>query len=281
MEVFQRGGLFPSTKIITLYRKGDFGVEARYTNKQELPAGTEPLIAKWQLKGVVPSDGESSIACKLKLRNDPSGFYTIESAHTVEEKLVKELIEKETKEGEEEDEEAEPEYREVKKLVKKNDLEIVCFSSALSEEARQAAYEKEHSLIMEDKLVADTEDKKNALEEYIYELRGKLDEQYKDFASDEEKEKLTGMLMKAEDWLYEDGFDSSKAKYIAKYEELASIGNVIRGRYLAKEEERKQAIRQKHEQAQASAMAEKLAAARQASKDTEKKNEDGDVEMDN
>lgn len=281
LEVFPRGGLFPSTKIITLYRKGDFGVEARYTNKNELPAGTKPLIAKWQLKGVVPSDGESSIACKLKLRNDPSGFYTIESAHTVEEKLVKELIEKEPKEGEEEDEEAEPEYREVKKLVKKNDLEIVCFSSALSEEARQAAYEKEHSLIMEDKLVADTEDKKNALEEYIYELRGKLDEQYKDFASDEEKEKLTGMLMKAEDWLYEDGFDSSKAKYIAKYEELASIGNVIRGRYLAKEEERKQAIRQKHEQAQASAMAEKLAAARQASKDTEKKNEDGDVEMDN
>ena len=136
-------------------------------------------------------------------------------------------------------------------------------------------------MIMEDKLVADTEDRKNALEEYIYELRGKLDEQYKDFASDQEKEKLTGMLLKTEDWLYEDGYDSSKAKYIAKYEELASIGNVIRGRYLAKEEEKKQAIRQKQEQAQASAMAEKLAAARQASKDTEKKNEDGDVEMDN
>ncbi len=64
-------------------------------------------------------------------------------------------------------------------------------SPRLSEEARQAAYEKEHSMIMEDKLVADTEDRKNALEEYIYELRGKLDEQYKDFASDEEKEKLS------------------------------------------------------------------------------------------
>ena len=48
--------------------------------------------------------------------------------------------------------------------------------------------------------------------------------------------------MKAEDWLYEDGEDSTKAKYIAKYEELASIGNVIKGRYLAKEQEKRNNI---------------------------------------
>lgn len=41
---------------------------------------------------------------------------------------------------------------------------------------------------MEDKLVAETEDRKNALEEYIYTLRAKLEEEYKDFASDAEKE---------------------------------------------------------------------------------------------
>ncbi len=85
------------------------------------------------------------------------------------------------------------------------------------------------------------------------------------------KRKNYPYVMKAEDWLYEDGLIQVRLNTSAKYEELASIGNVIRGRYLAKEEERKQAIRQKHEQAQASAMAEKLAAARQASKDSEKK----------
>ncbi|ODV69441.1 heat shock protein 70 [Hyphopichia burtonii NRRL Y-1933] len=284
LEVFPRGGLFPSTKIITLYRKGDFEVEAKYTNREELPKGTESTLVKWVIKGVVPNEGESSIPVKLKLRNDPSGFYTIESAHTVEEKLVKELVE--PKEGEEVDEDAEPEYREVKKLVKKDDLTIIAQTSALTDESREKLTEKENSLVMEDKLVADTEDRKNALEEYIYELRGKLDEQYKDFASDEEKSKLSDMLMKTEDWLYEDGFDSTKAKYIAKYEELASIGNIIRGRYLAKEEEKKQALRQKQEASQAAAMAEKLAAARQANKDkpeekTEEKAEEKaeDIEM--
>jgi heat shock protein len=275
LEVFPRGGVFPSTKVITLFRKGDFEVEARYTTKEELTAGTEPVVAKWLIKGVVPSEGETSIASKLKLRNDPSGFYTIESAYTVEEKLVKELVENEDAE-----EDAEPEYKEVKKLVKKNDLEIVQLSAALDLSVREAYIERENALVMEDKLVADTEERKNNLEEYIYELRGKLEEQYKDFASDAEKEKLTGLLMKAEDWLYDDGYDSTKARYIAKYEELASIGNVIRGRYLAKEEEKKQAYRQKQEAAQSAAMAEKLAAARAASAAKETKTEDADVDMD-
>lgn len=284
LEVFPRGGLFPSTKIITLFRKGDFEIVAKYTNKAELPAGTDPIVVKWSIKGVVPNQGDSSIPVKLKLRNDPSGFYTIESAYTVEEKLVKELVE--PKEGEEVDEDAEPEYREVKKVVKKDDLIIEATSAALSEDVRNKFIENENKLVMEDKLVADTEDRKNALEEYIYELRGKLDDQYKDFASDAEKEKLSGLLMKAEDWLYYEGEDSTKAKYIAKYEELASIGNIIRGRYLAKEEEKKQAIRQKQEAAQAAAMAEKLAAAREANKGGEEKpkeepkqEEEIDIEM--
>lgn len=285
LEVFPRGGTFPSTKIITLYRKGDFEVEARYTNKNEMPAGVEPLIAKWTIKGVKPNEGETSIATKLKLRNDPSGFYTIESAYTTEEKIVKELVEKEPKEGEEEEEESEPEYREVKKTVKKDDLIIEVQSAALTEEERAAFFEKENALVVADKLVADTEDRKNALEEYIYELRGKLEDQYKDFASDDEKARLSEMLMKAEDWLYDDGYDSTKAKYIAKYEELAAIGNLIRGRYLAKEEEKKQAIRQKQEADQMAKMAEKMAAQREASKGSEgekkddKKEEQGE-EMD-
>ena len=49
-------------------------------------------------------------------------------------------------------------------------------------------------MYMEDKLVADTEDKKNELEAHIYELRGKIDEQYAEFASEEEKTALRAKL---------------------------------------------------------------------------------------
>lgn len=290
LEVFPKGGLFPSTKMITLYRKGpSFEVEAKYTKPKELPKGTEHFIAKWKIGNVEPSAGESSIAVKLKLRNDPSGFYTIESAHTVEEQIVKELIEpkegeskgNDEEDGEEEEATAEPQYKEVKKLVKKNDCSIEVECAALPEAQLQKFIEEEGQMLAEDKLVADTEERKNQLEEYIYELRGKLGDQYKDFAKKEEVEKLTGLLQKAEDWLYEDGYESTKAKYIAKYEELASIGNVIRGRFLAKEQEKKEQFRQKQEAAQAQAMAEKMANARKDNKNgDDKKDAEGDTKMD-
>lgn len=266
LEVFPRGGLFPATKIITLHRQaGSFNIEAKYTNRSELPVGTEDVVARWSIGGIVPDDGESLIATKLKLRNDPSGFYTVESAYTVHEQIVKELVE--TPEGQtegkgEDGEDAEPTYREVKKTVKKNDLTISISTAALDEAERSQFFEEENSLVLDDKLVADTEERKNALEEYIYELRGKLEEEWSAFALDEEKQKLQGMLAKAEEWLYDDGYDSTKARYIAKYEELASIGNVVRGRYLSNEEEKKQQFRQKQEAKQAQAMAEKMAAER-------------------
>lgn len=53
-------------------------------------------------------------------------------------------------------------------------------------------------MIMEDKLVGDTEEKKNELETYIYEMRNKIDEQYADFASESEKDKLKAKLEASE-----------------------------------------------------------------------------------
>lgn len=53
-------------------------------------------------------------------------------------------------------------------------------------------------MVMEDKLVADTEEKKNELEAYIYDLRAKLDDQYAEFASDEMKATIKEKLEAAE-----------------------------------------------------------------------------------
>jgi heat shock protein 4 len=58
--------------------------------------------------------------------------------------------------------------------------------------------EREAEMVTQDKLVADTEDRKNALEEYIYETRGKLDDLYAPFASEEEKNKIRSIMDNAE-----------------------------------------------------------------------------------
>ncbi len=68
----------------------------------------------------------------------------------------------------------------------------------MEQSAKDTAAELEASMIMEDKLVADTEEKKNELETYIYELRNKIDEQYAEFASESEKEKLKAKLEASE-----------------------------------------------------------------------------------
>jgi heat shock protein 4 len=85
-----------------------------------------------------------------------------------------------------------PKTRKVKKQVRKGDLPIVSGTSSLDQAKKDAAAEQESSMIMEDKLVADTEDKKNELETYIY------DDTYADFASEEEKTKLKAKLEASE-----------------------------------------------------------------------------------
>lgn len=91
-----------------------------------------------------------------------------------------------------------PKTRKVKKQVRKGELPIVAATSSLDSNAKAAAAEKEAAMVMEDKLVADTEEKKNELETYIYDLRNKIDDQYSEFASEEEKEKIKAKLETAE-----------------------------------------------------------------------------------
>lgn len=88
--------------------------------------------------------------------------------------------------------------RKVKKQVRKGDLPIVSATTSLDSNTKTSLFEKEVAMIMEDKLVADTEEKKNELETYIYDMRNKLDDQYADFASDEEKDGLRSKLTETE-----------------------------------------------------------------------------------
>jgi heat shock protein 4 len=88
--------------------------------------------------------------------------------------------------------------RKVKKQVRKGELPISTGTASLDQPTREAWSEKENAMTMEDKLVADTDEKKNELESHIYELRDKIDSTYSEFASEEEKEKLRAKLTETE-----------------------------------------------------------------------------------
>lgn len=278
LVVFNKGGVLPSTKILTFYRKQPFDLEARYVKPQELPGKINPWIGRFSVKGVKAASGpDDFMICKLKARVNIHGVLNVETGYYVEDQEVEEPIpEEETKkaDGEKKDpdvsflttinfdgsvttsskrkpsvsplvevenvaltkrrrplvlsdkDDAEicspstnhkenrrltfskamdtdnkddkPKTRKVKKQVRKGDLPIVAGTLSLDTSAKNILTEKEAAMVMEDKLVADTEEKKNELETFIYELRNKLDEQYSEFASEEEKEKIKAKLEAAE-----------------------------------------------------------------------------------
>jgi heat shock protein 4 len=86
----------------------------------------------------------------------------------------------------------------VKKQIKKGDLPVVSGTASIDPEVKAHYNERENQMVMEDKLVADTEDRKNHLEEYIYETRGKIDDIYAPFASEKEREAIKAALEAAE-----------------------------------------------------------------------------------
>lgn len=88
--------------------------------------------------------------------------------------------------------------RKVKKQVRKGDLPLWAGTTSLDQATVDKLHEKEGSMNAEDKLVQDTEHKKNELEEMIYSTRGKLDEVYLEFSSEEERETVRSKLMEVE-----------------------------------------------------------------------------------
>jgi heat shock protein 4 len=87
-----------------------------------------------------------------------------------------------------------PKMRKVKKQQRKGDLALSAGTASLDEANKQSAAERENSMIMEDKLVGDTENEKNNLESFIYELKEKIIGVYAEFANDDEKSRLNAKL---------------------------------------------------------------------------------------
>ena len=91
-----------------------------------------------------------------------------------------------------------PKMRKVKKQQRKGDLPLSAGTASLDDATKNIQAERENAMIMEDKLVQDTENEKNNLESMIYELKDKIIDQYAEFASDDEKSKLNAKLEQIE-----------------------------------------------------------------------------------
>lgn len=140
-----------------------------------------------------------------------------------------------------------------KKKVKKTNIPVaeVVYGGMISVDL-QKAVEKEFEMALQDRVMEETKDRKNAVEAYVYDMRNKvayllfmltpniwplvqdllsnsfclflqLSDKYQEFVTDSEREGFISILQEVEDWLYEDGEDETKGVYIAKLEELKKV----------------------------------------------------------
>ncbi|KAF8400774.1 hypothetical protein HHK36_014075 [Tetracentron sinense] len=117
-----------------------------------------------------------------------------------------------------------------KKKVKKTNIHVaeLVYGAMVSADV-QKAVEKEFEMALQDRVMEETKDKKNAVEAYVYDMRNKLHDKYHDFVTASEREELIAKLQEVEDWLYEEGEDETKGVYIAKLEELKKARALFQG----------------------------------------------------
>lgn len=220
LETFIPESHVPSGKQLTFHRSEPFELEVYYAEPQQLPGSINPFIGRYVIKNVAPNSKDKPALVKIKAKLTLSGLVLLEGAVALEE------VPAEAPPAEGSDEAKAP-----KKKVNKKELPAFFVTSSLERSALDDFLAKEGEMYTGDKLVSETEDRKNALEEYVYDTRDKLEGAFVPFVTPEVKQKLLTALQQAEDWLYsEEGEDASKSQYVSRLEELTVIGNPIKFR---------------------------------------------------
>ncbi|GJN93471.1 hypothetical protein Rhopal_006528-T1 [Rhodotorula paludigena] len=250
---FDAGNAIPSTKVLSFQRSEAFDLEARYANPDVLPGGINPFLGRYTVKGVKPAAEGGKAQVRVKARLNLSGVLNFEGATLIEQ-------------GPEEDEvpaaqpmetdaaapaaegadaaaaaaPAEP-VKKVRKTIK-TPLPTSAAGLGLDASLVNEYREKEGQMHATDKLVLETEDRKNALEEFVYEIRDRLEGSWKKFSTDDEKDKLRSLASQAEDWLYsEEGEDATKSAYVERLNGLKALGDPVHLRFRETDERPKAA----------------------------------------
>ncbi|KAL4684002.1 hypothetical protein H8959_021696 [Pygathrix nigripes] len=231
-EVFSKNHAAPFSKVLTFYRKEPFTLEAYYSSPQDLPY-PDPAIAQFSVQKVTPQSDGSSSKVKVKVRVNVHGIFSVSSASLVEVHKSEEneepmetdqnAKEEETSQAGSKDKKMDQPPQAKKAKVKTSTVDLPIENQLLWQIDREMLnlyIENEGKMIMQDKLEKERNDAKNAVEEYVYEMRDKLSGEYEKFVSEDDRNSFTLKLEDTENWLYEDGEDQPKQVYVDKLAEL-------------------------------------------------------------
>lgn len=251
--LFPKGHPFPSVKMLTLHRSSTFHLEAFYANEKELPSGTSTKISNITIGPFQVSHLEKQ-KVKVRVLLNLHGIVTVDLAWLIEDNNDGMRGNARHPSDMEADDNSSSDLNGADtrsshfptssgKATKRQDLPIIenAYGQMTKADFLQAQ-EKELQLAQQDIKIERTKEKRNTLESYVYEMRSKLFDTYRSFASESEKERISLNLQQTEEWLYEDGDDESEIVYTNKLQDLRKLIDPIEMRY-KDEEARAEATR--------------------------------------
>ncbi|XP_067644765.1 heat shock 70 kDa protein 4 isoform X2 [Eurosta solidaginis] len=248
IEVFPAFHPAPFSRLLTLNRKEPFAMTVQYAQPIPFP---DPVIGKWFIKDVKPNERGEHQEVKVKVRINHHGIVLISSAFLVDKKEEENStggIEQGTAPGSEEkgnagEQQPQPgnggepmdvqqEGTEKKKKTNKLiELPIEVKTHGFSSSELQSLVQHETKMISNDARETQRVDARNALEEYVYDMRNKLQggplERY---VLTSDRDTICSQLNDLENWLYEEGEDCDRDTYVNKLKSLHAQTDPIKER---------------------------------------------------
>ncbi|XP_043651144.1 heat shock 70 kDa protein 4 isoform X2 [Drosophila teissieri] len=230
IEIFPQYHASPFSRLLTINRKGPFNVSIVYGQQVPYPDQT---IGVWKVKDVKPTERGEGQDVKLKVRINNNGIVLISSATLVEKKEAEEAAAaaeqaaSEEKPGEQTNNAGEPADGQQegsdkkKKASKATELPLECTTHGFSPVDLGNYTQQESKMIGNDQKETERIDAKNALEEFVYDMRNKLQGgALERFVVEAERETIVAQLNDLENWLYEDGEDCERDIYTSRLQAL-------------------------------------------------------------
>lgn len=246
-EVYKADSAMNTVKVLSFFRQEDFDLTAEYSDPSSTNQGA---IGTFRIQGVTPNWEGKSNKIKSKIRFDENGCFVVDDTNMVEklkpepEAPEEEAASEEKKDEEKKDDKKSEESKDDKDKADKAPAKkkaktsrtvpltvVTSKPSVLTPEQQNKLLEIELAMQSADKAEQEKSDAKNALEEFIYAARDKLCGPLEPFILEADREALSALLTKYEDWLYDEGEDESKSEYKKRLDELVSQCAPVESRY--------------------------------------------------
>lgn len=245
MKVFEQYHTAPFSRLLTVHRREPMTINVHYEpNSVPYP---DTFIGAFHIKDIKPNANGDPQEVKIKVRINQNGIVLVSSAAMVEKRESEEPVTppatangdqpaQNSPQGEESPKSGEPmdiqEDKKKKVTTKSIDLTIDGKTHGFVSTELSKYHELEMKMIANDRQEKERIDARNALEEFVYEVRGKIQEdgELSAYVEADEASKISLQLEDIENWLYEDGENCERAVYKDKLLALHQQTDPIRVR---------------------------------------------------